>query len=136
MPTMAVEIAANRCPPASGVLPTTRCPSTSATLAHAPAGHDALPILSSRSFCPVWQWNKPRTRAARESTAAVQGRGSWQQIVGGSGISHSEAALVATTYATLEHTAIPHARPPAVLGIAPQTRNEWRSHNGRLSFGP
>src|SRR5437588_9043161 len=76
--------------------------------------------------CPVWQWNKPRSLTASRAYSGPAGRSSaarGDRIAGRSDISHSEAALVATTRARLEHTAIPPARPRAVLGIAPQTRN-------------
>src|SRR5438045_106004 len=102
MPTLRVEIAAKRCPPASGVL--TGCASTSATPAR-------LPGL--RGCANQKQPRDCRTERHKSEAASHL----WLGLRYG------------------RRTAMPHARPSAVLGIAPQIAERIRGHTVAAMFG-
>src|SRR6266516_2781166 len=99
MPTMLVEIAASKCPPASGV-PVTGCASTLATPGPVclPGPVRLIGFLPGLRGCANQKQPQDCRTERHKSEAAPQ---LWLALRYGG------------------HTAIPHARPPAVHGIAP-----------------
>src|SRR5437660_9117452 len=89
MPTMLVEIADSRCPPASGVLLATGCASTSTT--PDPAGFGG----PGRSVVPgsgVWGWATPRARSSIIASAQDLVRPSASEVTHGQ-IEHGARAV-------------------------------------------
>src|SRR5437764_11098391 len=123
MPTMLVEIAVRRCPPARRGLRAPGCASISA--APAPPGL-ARPYRSCRlrlAARPAGLANPAAGKSVRARRPLK--RGGAQPMSHRAAKSHGEAALIARGRYD-RATAIPKARPPAVSGIAPQTAERAR----------
>src|SRR3954454_8112671 len=124
MPTMLVEIAVRRCPPARRGLRASGCASISA--APAPPGL-ARPYRSCRLRLAARPAGSQTLQAGKSVVRARRPlkRGGAQPMSHRAAKSHGEAALIARGRYD-RATAIPKARPPAVSGIAPQTAERAR----------
>ena len=129
---MLVEIAASRCPPASGVLLATGWRVHFTT--PGPAGlARPRPSIVHVPRPGLWGRTTPQTlprrkRSVGSPTGQPAGLERLQGFLGLSGKSQSERFTGRTPCAMVGRTAILHARSLAVLGIAPQRAERVRGH--------